>query len=122
MGSGLVKLVGVAIVAMGAVYLVKPALMKEVMNLVKKERKLYLLGVLNILIGIIFLMAAPDCTLPWLVVLVAILALVKGTVALFLGPEKIIPLLELWLKKPAKTLRAIAIMLLVVGVLMVYAA
>ena len=119
---GIVKLMGVVMVVFSTIYLVKPAGMKKAMNYMLKEKRLYLGGVLSILIGIIFITAAADCDIPWLIVLMGILALVKGLAIFILGREKIILLAESLMKKPPKALRSLVVVKLALGILIISAA
>ncbi len=119
---GLVTLIGVIMVALGAVYLVKPQVMKKSAKFWTNTIRLYLGGVLSILIGIIFLSAASECNSFWFILLVGILSLAKGLFAFILGPIKVKNIVGQIIKKPAKTLRVFAIVILVLGVMIIYSA
>lgn len=119
---GLVKLVGIIIVVMGAIFLVKPATYKKYINFWMKGNRLYPGGILSLLFGIIFLRAASNCALSWFVFLVGILSLTKGILAFALGPKKIKPFLEQMENKPDSTLRVLAVLALAIGILLIYAA
>ena len=119
---GLVTLIGVLMVALGAVYLVKPQLMKKILKFWVSPGRLYLGGVLNVLIGIIFLSAASECNAYWFILLMGILALAKGILAFVFGAKKIKEIADQIAKKPVKTLRLLAIIALVLGVMIIYSA
>ncbi|MFA7676700.1 MAG: hypothetical protein WCY34_00855 [Candidatus Omnitrophota bacterium] len=118
----LVKLIGILLVVAGAIFIAKPASMKKVMRFWMKKNRVYAAGVINILIGIIFLFAASGSSLPWFVVLVGIVSLIKGALSFIMGPAKIMALIDKIDKKPVKSLRSLAIVPLVLGILLVYAA
>lgn len=118
----LVKLVGILVVVMGAIYFVKPDVVKKVMHFWMKDNRLYLAGVLNVLVGIIFLLSASVCLIPWIVVIFGVLSLIKGILAFALGPKKVASFADQIVKKPVKTLRVFAVIALAIGVLLIYAA
>src|SRR3989338_11083129 len=91
---GLVKLVGMVIPAWGVIFLMKPDQIKKTLRFWIEENHLYLGALLNILIGIIFLITAPRCDITWIVVIFGILSLVKGLLLFILGRPKIVSLLE----------------------------
>ncbi len=118
---GLVTLAGIMMVAVGAIYLVKPVLMKKVMRFWTKGARIYLGGILSLLFGVIFLITATECALTWFIVLLGILSLIKGVLLFVLGPKKILPLVERLTKGPQSALRVFAIVAIAMGVLLIYA-
>ena len=79
-------------------------------------------ALLSILIGIIFLIAASRCVITWIVVIFGVLSMAKGLLLFILGRPKIISLLEDFIKKPAKTLRGLAMIACVLGIILIWAA
>ncbi|MDD3295985.1 MAG: hypothetical protein PHU64_01330 [Candidatus Omnitrophica bacterium] len=118
----LVKLIGILLVVAGAIFMVKPVNMKKVMHFWMEKKRIYAAGVINILIGVIFLFAASGSSLPWFVILMGIASLIKGALSFVMGPAKIMALIDKIEKKPLKSLRSLAIIPLVLGILLVYAA
>ncbi|UCG35303.1 MAG: DUF2065 family protein [Candidatus Omnitrophota bacterium] len=119
---GFVKLLGIAMVILGVIYLIKPATMKRYATFWMKDNRIYAGGVISVVIALIFFRAAGLCSTPWFVVLMGILALAKGACAFFLGPKKIKPWMEQLMQKPIGTLRTIALIPLIIGILLIYAA
>jgi len=119
---GLVKLIGMVILAAGVVSLMKPDLIKKAIRFWMAENQLYMGALLSILIGIIFLIAASRCVITWIVVIFGVLSMVKGLLLFILGRPKIISLLEDFIKKPAKTLRGLAMIACVLGIILIWAA
>ncbi|UCC94885.1 MAG: hypothetical protein JSW40_08755 [Candidatus Omnitrophota bacterium] len=118
---GLVKLMGIVMVVSGAIYLVKPKVCEQVKNFWVKGNRLYLGGALSLLIGIIFLLAAWRCALPWFIMLVGIISLAKG-ILIFSLRKKFIPLMEKITKGPTSTVRLLGAVALALGILLIYAA
>ena len=119
---GLVKLVGIVMVVLGAVYLVKPALLKKNINFWMKENRIYFGVILALLIAVIFLVSASRCAVSWFVVILGIVSLIKAISIFALGPKKISSLLDKIEKKPAKILRTLCGIKLVLGIILIYAA
>ena len=118
----LVKLLGIVLVVFGVVYLLNPNIMKQYIAFWKKGKRLYAGAAASLLIGIILLLAASQCAVSWFVTAFGILALIKGIVLFVLKPEKVMPMMEWWLQKPVAFLRGHAIIAIVIGVLLIYAA
>lgn len=117
-----VKLLGIAMVAFAVAYLVRQDLMKKSMELWQKGNNLYLGGVLSILLGIILLIAASHCQVVWFVVVMGILSLLKGAGLFILGPEKMKKRMKMISSKPVGIQRLLAVSILVLGALLIYAA
>jgi len=119
----LVKLFGIVIVGFGVAFFVRTELLKKWGEFwLKNTNYLYLGGVINVLLGLIFLFAASGCQVPWLVILMGILALAKGVFILAWGPKKFTPIIKWGLRAKEATKRLAAIATLVLGVLLVYSA
>jgi len=116
----LVKLIGIIIVAMGIVFILSPEAMKRVINYWRQGRRLYLVGILRLLIGVILLLNASQCRLVGVVVTLGILILLGGIIIFALGLEKVKSILD-WLdKKPLSVLRLMALIALAIGALLLY--
>ena len=116
-----VKLVGMVMVAMGAVYLAKPAVMKKVISFWGVSQRIYLGSALSIAIGLAFIFAASACSVAWFIVVIGIISILKGGLGFYLGPKKVKALLDNFDKKPAKSLRIFAIIAIAMGVAVLYA-
>jgi len=119
---GLVKLIGIAVLALGIIFLLKPDQMKKWLRFWIAENHLYLGGLLNILIGIIFVIAAPRCDLPWIIAIFSILSFTKGIAIFILGRQKMTAFAEKYAKKPVKLLRRYTVLALAFGVLLIWSA
>ncbi|MBN2121201.1 MAG: hypothetical protein JW734_09150 [Candidatus Omnitrophica bacterium] len=117
---GLVKLMGIIMVGYGIAYLVKPSVARKIIRFWEKKKRLYWGGVLSILIGIVFLMAAPYCGVSWYVILMGILALVKGVVIFVAKDKEILSWMDKVAKLEAKNLRLLSLITVGLGVLLIY--
>ncbi len=116
----LVKLFGIVIVAMGSIFTFNPQALKQVFSFWQQGNRVYLVGVLRILIGIVLLMAASQCRLIWVVVTLGLLVLIKGVLIFILGIEKIKSMLNWWGQRPLGILRLMGLIALSIGALLLY--
>ena len=117
-----VKLFGIVIVLVGLLFLINPKTLKQYISFWKQEKRLRIGGVLAIPFGIIFLIAAPQCRLAWLITVLGIWSIIKGALLLTLGQKKINVYLDWWLEKPVLAIRFLGLIALAFGVLLIYAA
>jgi len=106
----------------GVIYLAKPATMKKFATYWMKDNRIYAGGVISVVIALVLFRAAGLCSTPWFVVLAGIMSLAKGACAFFLGPKKIKPWIQKLMEKQIGTLRTIALIPLIIGILLIYAA
>ncbi len=117
-----IKIIGIIIVVVGIAYLVRPGIMKWLMEFFKKGSNIYLGGLLRLALAVVFLLAATSCKKTWIIIVLGILFLFGGILVLILGPKRITPILEWWLKKPNWILQVLALLTVAFGVLIIYAA
>jgi len=116
----LVKLVGMIAVAMGIVFLLSPKMMRQLIVFCQKGRRPYMMGALRILVGIVFLLAAPQSSVVWVIVTIGILALLGGITIFIIGLERFKSMLRWWHGRPLLFLRLIALLAIGFGMLILY--
>ena len=118
----LVKFLGIFILVTSVSFMLKPDMIKRWMELWTKGKRIYIGAAINLIIGVLLLRGASQCTLPAIVTVVGILSLIKGVALLVRGPES----LKFWSKllkdKSASVLRLFLLLGLAIGVLLIYAA
>jgi hypothetical protein len=117
----LAQLIGVLIVSLGIAALLKPQLLKIFSGFWSKEKRLYLAGVLRIMFGFILLLAAPKAKLFWVVTIFGLVSLIKGVLLLALKPGRIKSSIHWWSQRPTQAIRALAVLTIALGILLVYA-
>ena len=115
----LTKLISAFIVVYGCMITFNPALLPKVIEYFKGGEKMYIGSGIKALFGLIFLMAASECSIPGIIRIFGILMLLGGVSAFALKKERIFKLFDWWLAKPAKTLRLVGITTIVVGIVMI---
>ena len=118
----LIRLLGIAIVAFGVMYLLNPDIIKPYMVFWLKGKRIYGGAVLSLVIGIVFLLAAAQCAVSWFIALFGILALVKGIVLFVTGEKKVKSWLNWWVERSVMFRRIHAVTAIIMGVLLIYAA
>ena len=117
----IIKLVGLFIILVSAMYIWKPDTIKKTVDFWAKNKRIYTAAFINIFLSVIFLLNALKCRLPWIIALIGILSLLKGILAFVLGPEKFIAKTNVLLAKSEAGLRFMGICSLIIGLLIIYA-
>ena len=118
----IVKIVGILILLIGIVFLLKPGVMKRLMEFIKKGKRVYFAAVVRFTLAIIFLLGASECDKQWIIAAFGILFFFFCLLILILGPEKIRQILEWYQKQPVLIFRVIAVIALACGAVIVYSA
>lgn len=118
----LVRLIGIVIACAGVTFLFSPKTLKEFMIFWTQGRRLYIVGILRLLIGIVLLSAASQYRLVGIVVGFGILFLIGGITLFILGLERCKDIIKRWHEKPIMALRLIALIPIIAGILLLYSA
>jgi uncharacterized protein YjeT (DUF2065 family) len=117
-----IKVIGTVIVCIGLVYLIKPEVLKNFMRFFAKGSRLYLAALVRLALAIVFFSGARQCGVRWVIVLFGLLFLLSGLLIFMLGLEKAKSIINWYQKQPVFIFRVIAIIVLSVGLIIVYAA
>jgi len=117
-----IKIIGILIVLIAIVYLLKPGVMKRLMEFFKQGKRIYFAGLIRFILAIVFLLGARECDVTWVIVLFGILFIISGLLIFILGPEKVRAMLDWYDKQPVIILRVIALIALAVGAVIIYSA
>jgi len=117
-----IKIIGVIIVSIAIVFLVKPTVMKLIIQFFKKGNRIYLAGLVRFALAVIFLLAARECDITWVILVFGILFLISGLLVFMLGPAKIGRMLDWYQKRPLILSRFMAVFILAVGAIIIYSA
>ena len=117
-----VKLLGFVFMVFGMIYLISPDMTKKYMSFWTKGRRIYTGGALSFLIGVILILAAPQCKVAWYVALLGVISLIKGIALLTFGPEKWSSKIDWWKARPPLVLRLMGLFALAMGILLIYSA
>jgi len=117
-----VKIIGAVIAAAGVTFLIRPAAVKRFADLITQGKRVYIVGVIRIVLGSILIMSAAQCKAVWLVFILGLATFIAGGSIFLLGPEKCCVLMKKWTERPADFLRRLALIPVVIGVLLLLCA
>lgn len=118
----LIKLFGITIIIFGAVYLTKPAVMMRCMSFWLKGRRLYAGAILSFIAAFIFLFGAARCQIPWIIIVFGIISVLKGAAIFGFGLKKFETFSNKFTQASHGVLRFMACIILVLGIILIYAA
>jgi uncharacterized protein YjeT (DUF2065 family) len=119
--AGIVKLLGIYMVAIGAVYLVKASIMKKFLQFWLKGKRYYLGGILSFAVGILLLIASGACQWKGFVIFFGVAAIFKGVLLFALGEQKIKVLMQYFTKMSTSRIRIMGLVSIGMGALLIYA-
>ena len=117
-----IKIVGIVIVFAAVMYLLKPDIMKKLMEFFKQGKRIYLIGLIRFALAVILLLGAGQCRFAWVIILLGILFIISGLLIFILGTERVKSILDWYLKQPLTILRLLALIALAIGAVIIYAA
>jgi hypothetical protein len=117
-----IRLIGAFIAAMGLALALSPKGVNQAFDFFSKGKRIYWIGLLRILFGIIFLLAASVCRWTEVIRVLGVLFIIAGSFIFILGIRKVKSVLEWWSKKPALILRLLTLLAVAFGILIIYAA
>lgn len=117
-----IQILGIVIVAIAIVYILKPGVINRMIEFFKKGNRLYIAAPVRLAFAVVFIFGASKCKQPWVILVFGILLLISGILILVLGPNKLRPMIEWWQKQSAVFLRAMALIALAFGVIIIICA
>ncbi len=112
--------VGVFITVMAGLFVVMPARMRAFMRGFISSRQLHLAAMIRIIIGMIFILQAPDSDQPTLLMLLGLLFMLAGVMIPVLGVKRVHWLSSWWLEKPESVLRGWGVLAFVFGSIVIW--
>jgi len=117
-----IKIIGTVIVGIGLVYLIRPKVLIGIMRFFATGSRLYLAAVVRFALAITFFLGARECDIKWVIVLFGLIFLLSGLLIFMLGLEKAKAIINWYQEQPTFVFRVVAIMVLSVGLIIIYAA
>jgi hypothetical protein len=115
-----IKSFGIIITLVGVAYLLRPGLIKRLMNFFKKGQRIYLPGLLRLALAVVFFLGARECRYPWVIFACGIIFLSGALLIFTLGPQKIRLILDCYEGQPDLVFRVIALMVIIFGSIIIY--
>jgi len=117
-----IKSLGVLFILMGVAYLLRPEIVKRLTEFFKKGNRIYFPGLLRFALAVVFFVGARECRSPWVIFACGIIFLLGGLLIFGLGPQRIRWMLDWYARQSIWVFRVIAFIVLVFGVVVVFAA
>ena len=117
----LVSLAGLGVAVVGLWGVAAPAVLTRTLDRWRPLTALPLTVTVRILVGLVFLVAAPECRLPTFVRLVGLLELAGAVTLLALGAGRLARFVEWCVQGPASFVRYWCLSALALGTLLLYA-
>lgn len=114
-----IKSLGIVITLMGVSYLLRPGIIKHLMNFFKKGRRIYLPGLLRLALAVVFFLGARECRYPWVIFASGIIFLAGGVLIFTLGAGRVRWLLDWYAEQPVLIFRVIAVVVLAFGAVII---
>ncbi len=118
----IVKIIGIVIVALAIVYLLKPDVMKYLMEFFTEGRRIYFAGLIRLVLAVVFLLAARECDYTSVIIFFGILFLISGLLTFVLGSEKVKPIIDWCQRQSLFVLRLFALVAFAIGAIIIYSA
>lgn len=119
--KAVVLIIGALVIAEAAVILVKPDLYRKFIKLFGRGMLLYIPAAIAIVVGVVFLVFARDCHIPWVIIVIGLIAAVKG-ISIFAVKLETLKGVVNWLSERSDiTLRLFGLLALAFGALILYA-
>lgn len=117
-----IKSLGVLFVLMGIAYLLRPEIVKRLMEFFKKGKRIYFPGLLRFALAIVFFVGARECRSFWVIFACGIIFLLGGFLIFSLGPDRIRRILDWYVQQSMLIFRVIALIVLGFGLIVVFSA
>ncbi len=116
-----VWIIGALIVFEAVVLLIKPDLYRKLVKLLARGRLMYIPAALAIVFGVIFLVYARACNIPWLIVVFGLIMLAKGIWLFAVKIDNVRATMQWLQERGDTTLRILGILALAIGAVILYA-
>jgi len=117
-----IQSLGIAFVFVGMLFLIRPDVSKRIIEFFKKDRRIYIIGLVRFVLAIVFLLGARECDITWVIIVFGILFLLSGLLIFTLGPQKLRPMLDWYQKQSNIFIRVIAVIILAAAVIVIRSA
>lgn len=114
-----VRIVGIVFVLIGILYLLKPGVLKRLMEFFKQGKRIYFAGLIRFALAIILLLAARECKDFWVIFLFGVLFLISGLLIFVIPLEKLKSYIGWWQKQSLVLLRVLSLIALAIGAVII---
>lgn len=117
-----VKIIGIVIVALATAYLLKPDIMRYLMEFFKEGKRIYFAGLIRLVLAVVFLLAARECDITSVIIIFGLLFLISGLLTFIIGLERVKSIIDWYQEQSLLVLRLLALVTFFIGVVIIYSA
>ncbi len=118
----IIKIIGIIIACLGILYFLKPVVIRRLIEFFKKGKRIYFVGVLRFALAVVFLLAARECDVTWVIFVFGILFLAEGLVIFLMKNTTLSNIFEWYQKQSDLVLRIMALIALAIGIIIIFCA
>lgn len=116
----IVTVTGLLVTLPGLLGSFAPAALIRILEYLQIEKRRNIAAGMRLVLGVLFLLAAPACRLPVFVQAVGVIAIVAGVALLLMGNERFERFLRWWITRPLGFTRVWCVFAILFGLLLVY--
>jgi uncharacterized protein YjeT (DUF2065 family) len=117
-----IKIIGMFFVLVAVGYLLKPGIMKWLIEFFSRGNRVYFAALTRFALAVVFLLAARECRQFRVIFAFGLLFIISGLLIIVLGPRKLRPVFEWWLRQSLLLYRVLAVITLAIGVVIILSA
>jgi hypothetical protein len=117
----IIKIIGMAMVGLGFVYLISPVTVKVWLKLCETGRRPALAVLVSFLAGVVLVASADKCTINWIPSAIGALCIVKAIVLLIYGPKRLIMKASIWFDQRVTLIRFLGFIPVALGIMLIMA-
>ncbi len=114
--------IGVLLVIWGLWIVIRPEFIRKIIQVLCKGLLVYIPPAVRVLLGIVFLLSARECRVPWVVMAFGIIMFAAGIVMFMMKAGKLRSMFEWWGKRSLTALRVMGLLAAAVGGVIAWAA
>ncbi|MBL7073135.1 MAG: hypothetical protein ISS33_05090 [Candidatus Omnitrophica bacterium] len=118
----LVKLISILVILYGCLIVLRPDTLKKVLDYVKKDNTIYYASAGKLIAGVIMMIAAKYCSIPWIILFFGALSVFGGAMGFVLKKSFVLKMMDRIEGLLQKKMFIAGISVLVVGILIALAA
>jgi uncharacterized protein YjeT (DUF2065 family) len=117
-----IKFIGVIIIVLAFAFMLRADLLRELIRFISRGSRVYIIGAVRIAFAVILFIGATQCRRQWIIITIGIVFLLSGITIVTLKPTTLRKLFTWYQQRSDLFLRLLAVVGIVIGGLIVYAA
>jgi len=119
--SKVILTIGILLILLGLWILIRPQFIRKAIHVLAKGPLVYIPAAVRVVLGVVFLLAARETRVTWLIVAVGVFMFATGIIMFMLKAAKLRDFLGWWANRSLVTLRIMGVVLAVVGGIVAWA-